>query len=295
MAWLTTKDGRRVNTDWFDDDEKKKYAQLENNAEQAFALNQRMNIPYDQWKHEEDKHTARGTEKPYDVYERDETRYIHEKDIRKVTKKSTMEEVEVWRNDDGTYGTGDESIYIFYDNGKFVDLTDGEVHERWSKQGVRGISISTGDYQQVWGEEYYPKTKEWKPIQTDEFDEDSNPIDGYSNSYSGYKATGVYNVRQQETIFLNDRNRWEKKYTTLKMSTVHRIGGDNNQTANSPSVRMSNLLAKKGISTSWEIENYLRNLSPTRRSRLAKEMGIDLRGEDKIKMMAQKIFAAGKN
>lgn len=35
MAWLTTKDGRRVNTEWFDEDEKQKYKQIEKNQKQA--------------------------------------------------------------------------------------------------------------------------------------------------------------------------------------------------------------------------------------------------------------------
>lgn len=62
-----------------------------------------------------------------------------------------------------------------------------------------------------------------------------------------------------------------------------------------PAVRMSNLLAKKGISQEWEIADYLRNLSPTRKSRLAGQMGITGRGEDKIKAMAHAIYLAGKN
>lgn len=224
MAWLTTKDGRRVNTDWFEEDEKKKYAQIEANSEQAFMMNKRMNIPYDEWQHEEDKHTGRPAgDRPYDVYERDTTRYIMDKDIRKATKKSTLEDVENWKNDDGTYGTGDEAIYIIYDNGKFLNLTDGEVHNRWSKQGIRGISISTGDYEQVWGEEYYPKEQEWKPLRTHEFDDNANPIEGYANSYSGYKATGAYKVREEETVFLNDKDRWQRRYRTLRMSTVKKI------------------------------------------------------------------------
>ena len=39
MAWITTEDGRRVNTEWFDDDERRKYAQIEENQKQADKLN----------------------------------------------------------------------------------------------------------------------------------------------------------------------------------------------------------------------------------------------------------------
>lgn len=43
--WLTTKDGRRVNTDWFDEDERTKYRQLEENTRQAQELMGKK--PYD--------------------------------------------------------------------------------------------------------------------------------------------------------------------------------------------------------------------------------------------------------
>lgn len=39
MAWITTEDGRRVNTEWFDEDERRKYAQIEENQKQADKLN----------------------------------------------------------------------------------------------------------------------------------------------------------------------------------------------------------------------------------------------------------------
>lgn len=39
MAWITTEDGRRVNTDWFTEDERKKYRQIEENQKQADELN----------------------------------------------------------------------------------------------------------------------------------------------------------------------------------------------------------------------------------------------------------------
>ena len=37
--WITTKDGRQVNTDWFDEDERKKYEQIAANKAEADALN----------------------------------------------------------------------------------------------------------------------------------------------------------------------------------------------------------------------------------------------------------------
>lgn len=61
-----------------------------------------------------------------------------------------------------------------------------------------------------------------------------------------------------------------------------------------PFTRMATYLAKQGISNEDEIENYLKGLSATRRSKLAREMGLESRGSDKIKEMAHKIYLAGK-
>ena len=41
MAWITTKDGRKVNTDWFEEDERKKYEQIEKAQKEADELNGR--------------------------------------------------------------------------------------------------------------------------------------------------------------------------------------------------------------------------------------------------------------
>ena len=222
MAWFTTKDGRHVNTEWFTKDK-----QIQQNAEEAFKLNKQFNIDYDSWQKKEDTRDDHYDEEhPYSVRESDETRYIMDKDIRKISKKKALDDIEQYKMDDDTYGfgQGDESIWVIYDDGRYFELTDGEPHKRWSKQGIRGISISTGDYEIAWGEEYYPKDREWRPIRTHEFDEDSNEIEGFANSYSGYKATGKYKVRLQEVMFLNEqRKRWEKKYKTLAMSTVKKI------------------------------------------------------------------------
>jgi len=39
MAWITTKDGRHVNTDWFSEDQRQKYSQIEANQAEANRLN----------------------------------------------------------------------------------------------------------------------------------------------------------------------------------------------------------------------------------------------------------------
>ena len=217
MPWFTTKDGRHVNTDWFTKDK-----QIQQNAEQAFMLNKQMNIPYDDWKHEDDK---RITSEDGRVYGRefDNNIYIQDKDIRKVTKADTLRTLEEWKMDDDTYGTGtgDESIHIYYDDGSILELTDGEPHKRWKKQGIKGITISTADYEQVWGHYYDRKAQEWKLHETHEMDENLNDVPGYSNSYSGYKVTGAYKTRVEETnIYDPDKKRWITQRRNLRMSTV---------------------------------------------------------------------------
>ena len=300
MAWITTKDGRRVNTEWFEEDERKKYAQIEAAQETARHLKAAYDVPYEEWqKKPEVSEEHYDADVPYSVYEKDSTQWVQAKDIRPVSKKNTIDDVESWKNDDGTYGTGDESIHVIYDDGSVVELTDGDTHRGWKTKGViRGISISTGDYQQVWGEEYYPRSREWRPLTTTEWDEDDNPVEGYANSYSGVKAVGTYYTRKRQTLTLNkERNKWESKYETIGMSRVKRLGADPDKSGgNDISARMATKLSKKGISTPWEIENHLRGLSAARRSQLAKEMGLDyLRGEAKIREMAMRIFSQGKN
>lgn len=51
MAWFTTDEGKHVNTEWFDEDEKRKYKQLEQNQQEADKLNTNQ------------KYTSRQTEK----------------------------------------------------------------------------------------------------------------------------------------------------------------------------------------------------------------------------------------
>lgn len=60
------------------------------------------------------------------------------------------------------------------------------------------------------------------------------------------------------------------------------------------SIKVSGNLAKRGISNANDIEKHLRGLSSTRRNRLAKELGIEGRGEEKLKAMVSDLSSAGK-
>lgn len=57
-----------------------------------------------------------------------------------------------------------------------------------------------------------------------------------------------------------------------------------------PEVRMANLLAKKGIHDEQAIADYLRSLTPARRSILAGQMGVTSRGDAKIKEISHRIY-----
>ena len=43
MPWITTKEGKHINTDWFDEDEKRKEKQIEENKKQAEDKNGKSN------------------------------------------------------------------------------------------------------------------------------------------------------------------------------------------------------------------------------------------------------------
>lgn len=144
----------------------------------------------------------------------DEWRYINEPDIHPVTKKEVLEDIDAWRMDDGTYGDQDTKIYLAYKDGTFVDADDlnGKAYK---KSGIVGASISTGDYEMVWGGEM--KNGVLQPWETWSEDGES----GYRNSYSGYKAVGEYKARVKTTYNNpNGKGGYKTIRETLQQSTV---------------------------------------------------------------------------
>lgn len=180
-----------------------------------------MNVPYDEWGPEISIQSHKDKD-GNNYYIQDEYRRELEPEHRTITKKYALDDVEAWKNDDGTYGTGDEAIYIAYEDGKFLNLTDGDTHRRWSKQGISGISISTGDYQVVWGGEWIRKPYQqpvFEKYTTSEWDSDSNPVDGYSNSYSGYRTAAMWKVRVKTSYPYNEKTgKYETKREILRQS-----------------------------------------------------------------------------
>lgn len=181
-----------------------------------------MNVPYDKWGEEIQNKLIRDSEGTVIGYIQDQIRFDYEPDIRKITKKDAMDDIEAWKNDDGTYGTGDEAIYVFYEKG-MVNVTELEEGQKFKKSGIIGISISTGDYEIVWGNERNSRTGKLEPITT--WTESGEG--GKSNVYSGYKAVSEYRVRVRETSVpektANGSVRYRRKREIIRKSTKKSI------------------------------------------------------------------------
>lgn len=113
------------------------------------STKEKMNVPYDRW----------GKMISEDIRDDDGTiigsiedveRYVTEDYVEPTTKKAVLADIDAWRNDDGTYGDNDVAIYLAYNDGKFVDVKDLDG-KAYKKTGIVGASISTGDYEMVWG------------------------------------------------------------------------------------------------------------------------------------------------
>lgn len=186
-----------------------------------------MNVPINEWGEMWDSYDHRVMDGDTIIGTiEDKYFYDREPDIRKITKSKALDELDAWKNDDGTYGAGDgdESIYVIYDDGRYFNLTDGEPHKRWSKQGIKGISISTADYEIAWGEEYDRRNREWTPIRTHEFDANGNVIEGYANSLSSSKISAEWIERIKTTHVWDEklkRNRTVRE--VLRKSTKKQV------------------------------------------------------------------------
>lgn len=149
----------------------------------------------------------------------DEYQYDKVEDIKPITKKEILDDIDAYRNDDGKYGwgDGDVAIYVAYDDGKFVNVTELEG-KAYKKKGIIGASISTPDYESVWGGEINKKTGKKEMWQT--WSEDGNS--GHQNSYSGYKTVSQRIVRRKRVSVKTTRKDgtiyYKPTYSTLRVS-----------------------------------------------------------------------------
>ena len=189
-----------------------------------------MNVDYDKWgtplQGSNIKEIIEKDEDGHDVvigYIEDKLRFVMAEEERKVTKAEVMNEISGWKNDDGTYGDDDVKIFVAYDDGTFFSNDSRGVsyyREKLKKTGVIGASISTGDYEMVWGGEKDRKTGQFRPWKTWTEDGES----GKSNTYSGYKVVGQYWVREKRTYnekFPNGRHR--TKIEIIRKSKVRKV------------------------------------------------------------------------
>lgn len=160
---------------------------------------------------------------------RDELRFTSVPEEHTVTRAEVMREISGWKNDDGTYGDDDVKIFVAYEDGTFFDseIAGGRnnYREKLSNKKVIGASISTPDYEMVWGGEYRWKNGQkqlvkWTTHSTDENGNDT----GKSDTYSGFRTTGQYRVRVKTTYnetFPDGRPRVRK--ITIRKSKVKKV------------------------------------------------------------------------
>ena len=186
------------------------------------AKQNQMNVPYDEW-------GVRVDSEP--IYEdREDGRWVigsindvqeveWEPYVENVTKKDLLGDIEAWKNDDGTYGTGDEAFYITYENGNTLDLTDGQPHKRWSKQGIIGVFYSDSDTSAVWGDDWvgsgYGRTRVQQTVE--EHDKNFDPTGRmHTNARVGYKQTKRRWKRVEERY---DTQTGKRTRRTIRQST----------------------------------------------------------------------------
>ena len=172
-------------------------------------------VPFDSWgemKHEEIR------DKNGDIigYIEDEYRYIKEPVIEKSTKKTVLDLINDYKMDDGSYGDEDVAIYVAYNDGKFLKLSGGDPHKRWSKQGIVGLSISTPDEEAVWGGEMKNGS-----VQKWELSPSVEQAEGKTDSRIYYNTTGRYKVRVK-TTYNNPKSNggYETKREIIRKSDV---------------------------------------------------------------------------
>ena len=90
-----------------------------------------MGVPYDRWGQMISKE-VRDEDGTVIGYIEDVERYVYEDYVEPVTKQAVLDDIDAWRNDDGTYGDNDVSINLAYKDGTFVDVNslDGKTYKK---------------------------------------------------------------------------------------------------------------------------------------------------------------------
>ena len=183
-----------------------------------------MNVDWDKW-----GKTLDGADAKY-VYDkdgnvigsiRDELRFTSVPEERSITRAEIMKDISGWRNDDGSYGDEDTTIFVAYDDGTFFasDMVGvNGYRDKLKKTGVIGASIMTPDYEMVWGGERNSRG-DLVPYTT-HFDDEGG---GKSNTYSGYKITGQYRVRVKRWTERLQNGRYQQRSEIIRKSKVRKV------------------------------------------------------------------------
>lgn len=184
-----------------------------------------MAVPYDEWGpmiDEEFTYTMSNGE--VDEHGRLEDRIVYDmaRDFQPTTRKGLLADIEAFRNDDGTYGDDDIAIFIAYEDGSsWSNQFSNTASKPFKKRGIIGLSLSTPDYEEVWGEDWtggrWAHERKRVPMRTAEDPETGEP--GRANSYAGYKAVSKYRVRTRITVEPNGRGGYRQKRETIRRST----------------------------------------------------------------------------
>lgn len=196
------------------------------------GITDKMNVPFDKWgKVLEGLDAIEVIEKIDGMdtlvgYIEDEMRYITAPDEHPITRADIMREISGWKNDDGTYGDDDTTVFVAYDDGTFFSSgtnPGGLYREKLKRTGIIGASLSTPDYEMVWGGER-DRAGNIMPYKTGSSFDESEGIGGKSNSYFGYKTVGQYRVRVKKTFnnkYSNGRNYTKREI--IRKSTVRKV------------------------------------------------------------------------
>lgn len=184
--------------------------------------NNATNIPYSDWKDQGTKllyfKDGNGEKTMYGV-EEDETIYDYEPDIRKITKTEILREAGYLKNDDGTYGNEDYSIFASYEDGS---TWDSFSDKKFKKSGLIGLSVQTPDEQMVWGEDWVGigRNRHRVPMTTVATDDVPQEL---SNVRYGYKAVSAYKRRVRTTYYDPKTGKTGTKREIIKQSTVKKL------------------------------------------------------------------------
>lgn len=358
MAWFTNDKGKHINTDWFDEDERRKYAQLEQNevegrkmntgsAEKVSGYNKygfeveggtspEIEFSENTWKKMAELRKLGGFEDPelkdlvddkiyklvdqygdLERYDSDLTTLREHLDSSRVTGDEYWTGYHVMADQlgiraprytvmdrdespwDETFGSAEEAR-------DWASQRDDAryIFDKWTRKKERiGSDIERNTDGEILFKAMVTdkETGQRRAIEISAISAAQARDDLKRNGYSVTPRTllprkAFERVMDETNAYDWDWENAQKEFKNeLKQSSAPRsTRSTRSGVVEGTDKRISNTLSKRGISTDWEIEDYFRNLSPQRRSQLAAQMGVTSTGDERIREMAMRVFAAAK-